>query len=264
MTTSATVELHDMACEQGLLLGAASTVFYQLADKGVGLGVAEHSTTLKRPVDRLRTTLLYIYMMVLGTDDERAAITRMVNRAHGPVHSEGRYSAFDPELQLWVAATLARNGPVIYERLFGPLDEESHEQLYRQSQILGTALQVKPEQWPATRADFEDYWNKKLETLESDPAVQVYVQRLLKAEQRHLLLRPLGKVDDLMARGNVDPRVREVLGLTWTPLDQARYDLFWKVFPPIYRAVPKLLRQLPARLIVLDTRRRMRSGKRVI
>ena len=264
MTRQAPVKLSDIICEQALLLGAASTVLYQLADKGVGLGVAEHSTTLKRPVDRLRTTLLYVYMVITGTDDERAAISRMVNKAHAPVRSEGRYSAFDPELQLWVAATLAHNGPFIYEKVFGPLDEASREQLYRESQILGNALQVKPEQWPATLADFEEYWEKKLETLESDPAVQVYVQRLLNAEQRFLLLRPLAELEDLVARGNVEPRVREVLGLTWTPIDQVRYDLFWKIFPPIYRATPRILRQLPGRLIVRDTRRRMRRGSRVI
>ncbi|MSZ76010.1 MAG: DUF2236 domain-containing protein, partial [Actinobacteria bacterium] len=61
-----------------LLLGAGSTVMYQLAMKGVGLGVAEHSTTLARPVDRLRTTLTYVYVMVLGSAEEKAQIARLV------------------------------------------------------------------------------------------------------------------------------------------------------------------------------------------
>lgn len=261
---AAPVSLADFICEQALLLGAGSTVLYQLADTGTGLGVAEHSTTLERPVDRLRTTLLYVYMMVLGTAEERQAIVRMVNRAHAPVRSEGRYSAFDPELQLWVAATLAHNGLFLYERTFGPLDDASRERIYRESQVFGNALQVRPEQWPANLAEFEDYWRNRIAGFTPEPAVQAYVQQLLSSEQQPVLARPLTRLQDLMSRGNVEPEIREVLGLSWTPSDQRRYDLFWKVFPPVYRRVPRFLRQLAARLVVRDTRRRLRSGRRVI
>lgn len=259
-----TVGLGELITEQALLLGAGSTVLYQLADKGTGLGVAEHSTTLQRPVDRLRTTLLFVYMMIHGTDAERQQISRMVNKAHASVRSAGRYSAYDPELQLWVAATLAHNGIFIYEKTFGPLDEASRERIYRDSQVFGNALQVKPEHWPPTMAEFEDYWERKLDSLTTEPVVQVYAQRLLSPESRPAPLRPLGRLEDLMSRGNLDPRVREVLGLTWTPAEQRRYDLFWKVFPPLYRLTPRALRHLLARAIIRDTRRRMRRGHRVI
>lgn len=264
MRSGKVVRLEDFICEQALLLGAGSTVFYQLADKGTGLGVAEHSTTLRRPVDRLRTTLLYVYVMALGTEEERRAISRMVNRMHKPVRSQERYSAFDPELQLWVAATLARNGIWIYERIFGPLDPASKERIYRDSQVFGNALQVKPEMWPPTWADFEEFWEKKIQTLETEPAVQVYCQRLLDSDSQPIVLRGFVGLQDLLTRGNLDPRVRNLLGLSWTPTDQRRYDLFWKVFPPAYRATPRVLRQGQARLILADTRRRLRAGTRVI
>lgn len=257
--------LADVICEQALLLGAGSTVLYQLADRGTGLGVAEHSTTLARPIDRLRTTLLYVYMMIRGTAAERRTISRMVNKAHAPVRSEGRYSAYDPELQLWVAATLAQNGLFITERIFGRFDDETREHFYRENHVLGNALQVKPEMWPATLAEFEEYWEKKIASFTAaDPAVQVYVQRLMSVEARPRGLRRLGALQGLMSRGNLDPRIREVLGLTWTPRDQRRYDLFWKLFVPVYRLTPRFLRQLPARLVILDTRLRLRQGRRVI
>jgi uncharacterized protein (DUF2236 family) len=258
------VGLADIICEQALLLGAGSTVLYQLADLGTGLGVAEHSNTLARPVDRLRTTLLFVYLMVCGTDAERQKIVRMVNKAHGPVRSEGRYTAFDPELQLWVAATLAQNALSIYERVFGRLDDESRERVYHDSQIFGNVLQVKPEMWPASLADFEDFWDKKLATLSSEPSIRVYVQRLMSVDQQPRGARSISRLQNLMSRGNLDPRVREVLGLTWTPADQRRYDRFWKLFAPAYRMTPRPLRQLLARLVILDTRLRLRMGRRVI
>lgn len=261
------IGLADIIGEQALLLGAGSTVLHQLADRGTGLGVAEHSTTLQRPADRLRTTLLYVYMMIHGTDEERKQIVRMVNKAHAHVRSEGRYSAYDPELQLWVAATLAHNGLFIWEKIHGRLDDASRERIYRDSQIFGNALQVKPEQWPATITDFEEYWERKLDQIAAtppEPTTQVYVQRLLAVDARPHGLRSLGWLQSLMARGNVDPRIREVLGLTWTPGDQWRYDLFWKLFAPLCRLTPRFLRHLLARGIIRDTRRRLHQGRRVI
>lgn len=260
----APIGLADIIRERALMLGAGSTVFNQLADLPTGLGVAEHSTTLARPVDRLRTTLLFVYISVCGTDAERDQIRKLVNKAHASVRSAGRYSAFDPELQLWVAATLAHNGLMIHERIFGRLDDASRERVLREAQIFGTMLQVRPEQWPASAAEFETYWQEKLASLRSDPKVQVYAQRLMYVERVPLPFRPLLMLQNLMARGNVDPTVRDVLGLSWTPRDQAMYDLFWTVFPPIYRRIPKPVRQLSAQAILLDTRIRMRLGRRVI
>jgi uncharacterized protein (DUF2236 family) len=256
--------LADLIAEQALMLGAGSTVFFQLAEKGVGLGVAEHSTTLQRPVDRLRTTLTYVYVMILGTEQEKRTIARLVNKMHAPVRSEGRYSAYDRDLQLWVAATLAHNAIFIRERVWGPLSHADKDRLYRDAQIFGNALQVKPEMWPATLAEFDTYWDRKIGELEGDPAVQVYCQQLMSADQRPVYLRLGAGLQGMLDRGNLDPRTREVLGFTWTPRDQRRYDLFWKVFPPIYRRVPRFLRTYSAHMVLWDMRRRLRTGARVI
>ena len=251
----------DFVGEQMVLLGAGSTVMYQLAMKGVGLGVAEHSTTLRRPVDRLRTTLTYIYVMTWGTEAEKKTVARMVSKMHRPVRSPGRYSAFDPDLQLWVAATLAKNGEWLYEKVFGPMDAATKERCYRESWIYGTALQVRPEMWPPTRADFERYWEESLTRLEPNPIVQEYVRQLLTPRGLLGVFIPL---QSLMTRGNLDPHTRELLDLPWSARDQRRYELFWKLFVPVYRLVPRPLRQVQARLTFWDMRRRMRKGKRVI
>lgn len=256
--------LSDLVAEPVLLLGAGSTVMYQLAMKGVGLGVAEHTTTLARPVDRLRTTLTYVFVMVLGTEEEKRAIARMVNLRHAPVRSEGRYSAFDPDLQLWVAATLARNGEVLHEKVFGPMDDATRERVYRDAWIFGTALQVTPGMWPQTRAEFETFWEESLLRLEPDPAVQCLARELLSREGAHPLMSLAIPLQSLMTRGNLDPRTRSVLALPWSRRDQRLYDAFWKVFIPVYRLVPLPVRQLYAHLLLRDMRSRLRRGSRVI
>lgn len=258
-----TVTLPDLLGEFGLMLGSGSAVMYQLAVWGVGKGVAEHSTTMQRPVDRLRTTLTYVYVMGLGTDEERDKVARMVNRAHVPVRGEG-YSAFDPELQLWVAATLAEVAREMYERIFGPLDPATLEHLYREGWVYGTALQVKPEMWPPTRAEFDAYWERMQGEFRSDPQIQRYARALLSTKDATWFVKPLTPLISLVTRGNLSPAAREVLALPWSAKEQRRYDLFWRVVRVVYPRVPRWLRALPARVAMVEARWRMRTGRRVI
>ncbi|MGO4255941.1 oxygenase MpaB family protein [Marmoricola sp. RAF53] len=255
--------LADYVGESALLLGAGSAVMNQLALYGVGKGVAEHSNTLDRPLDRLRTTLTYVYVMTLGTDEERRTVARLVNRAHRPVRGKD-YTAFDPYLQLWVAATLAQNGEFIYEKTFGPMDEATRERSYQECRIFGTALQVGEDMWPATRADFTAYWERMQGELSPDPQVQAYAAALLSTRGAPLLLRPSIALQNLLTRGNLEPRVREVLALRWSRRDQRAYDAFWAFFRAVYPRVPRPLRTLHARLVMRGMRKRLRQNRRVI
>lgn len=88
-----------------LLAGGAVAILLQVAEPGVGKGVDNHSNFDYRPMDRLRTTMTYVYCMAFGSREEKKTVTEMVHHAHASVRGDG-YSADDPELQLWVAATL--------------------------------------------------------------------------------------------------------------------------------------------------------------
>ncbi len=255
--------LSDYVGESALLLGAGSAVMNQLALLGVGRGVAEHSNTFERPLDRLRTTLTYIYALTLGTEAERTAIARMVNKAHVPIHGDG-YTAFDPRLQLWVAATLTVGGEQMYEKTFGPMDEATRERTYREGWILGTTLQVTEDMWPRTRAEFTAYWEAMQSELSPDPVVQRYARQLISVRAAKWYLIPAVALQGLLTRGNLTPRVREVLDLPWRRRDQWAYDLFWVVFRTTYPLVPKSARTAHSRWLLKDMRARMSANRRVI
>ncbi|MBO9523614.1 MAG: DUF2236 domain-containing protein [Nocardioidaceae bacterium] len=255
--------LADLLYEPGLMLGSGSAVMYQLAVWGVGKGVAEHSNTMQRPLDRLRTTLSYVYVMGLGTEEEQQAIARMVNRAHVPVKGEG-YTAFDPELQLWVAATLAEVAREMYEKIFGPIDPATLEGLYRDGWIYGTALQVKPEMWPPTRAEFDAYWDRMQSEFRSDPQIQRYARALLSTKDAKWFVKPISPLISLVTRGNLSPQAREVLGLSWSDREQQRYNRLWSLIRTVYPWIPRWVRRIPAKVAMRDIRWRMRTGRRVI
>ncbi|MBH0123221.1 oxygenase MpaB family protein [Rhodococcus sp. NPDC003382] len=257
------VNLNDFVGESMLLLGAGATVLLQLAERGVGYGVADHSTTLQRPLDRLRTTMTYVYAVTLGTEEEKKAIVRLVNKAHVPVRSE-TYSAFDPELQLWVAATLYRNGLNMYERFFGKLSDADAERIYRQSAVYGTALQVKEEMWPATRAEFDAYWDEKISTLQVDDKVRAYTRVLLSGGDSPLPVRLAMPLQRFLTIGLLPQRIRDEFALPWSPRDQRRFDRLMATIGAVYVKVPRPIRQLSATYYLRDMRRRFAADKHII
>jgi len=257
------LDLADFVGESMLLIGAGATVLLQLAVPGVGWGVADHSTTLERPLDRLRTTMTYVYAVTLGTPEEKQAVVRLVNRAHVPVRSD-RYNAFDPELQLWVAATLYRNGFDMYERFFGTLSEADAERLYRQSAVYGTALQVTEDMWPATRAEFDAYWDRTIEAATVDDQVRAYVRGLLSGGSAPLPVRMTMPLQRFLTIGLLPPRIRDQFALPWSPRDQRRFDRLMTALPIVYRRVPRPLRQITATYYLRDMRRRLAAHRHLI
>lgn len=262
------LNLADFVGEAFLFLGAGATVLLQMAEPGVGHGVSNHSTVLSRPLDRLRTTMTYVYAVTLGSDEERRAIIRLTNKAHVPVRSKPDgpvpYNGFDPDLQLWVAATLYKNGHDLYERFFGPLDDATADRIYQQSAIYGTALQVAPEMWPATRAEFDQYWQRKLDELTIDDQVREFINKLLRGGDAPLVIRLGMPLNRFVTRGLLPARIREQLYLSWSPLEQRLFDAMMTALPPVYRLIPRPVRWLPSRYYLWDMRRRLKSGRGLI
>ena len=155
-------DLRDLIDGAVLLAGTANAVM-QLARPAVGYGVLESKIdsgqTMRCPFRRIRNTVTYMSVAMMGTEEDRAYYRRQVNRAHALVRSAPgspvRYNAFDPRLQLWVAACLYRGGMDVRTRLHGPVDEATADAIYRQCRRFGTTLQVPEHMWPAGRAAFE-------------------------------------------------------------------------------------------------------------
>ena len=100
------------------------------------------------PIKRARTTFTYLAVAIAGSDAQKAAFRRAVNRAHAELYSTPesplQYNAFDPELQLWVAACPYKGAVDVYRTFVGEMDDEDAERHYREGMTLGTTLQVPP------------------------------------------------------------------------------------------------------------------------
>ena len=125
------------------------------------------------------TTGTYLAAATVGTDADRELIRGAVDGVHARVRSTSSspmsYNAFDPRLQLWVAACLFRYYTDQHEFLHGPLDDAAADAVYRDAKRLGTTLQVREDMWPPDRDAFDEYWKRSLEDLRIDPPVREHL-----------------------------------------------------------------------------------------
>ncbi|MEU7140213.1 oxygenase MpaB family protein [Nocardia sp. NPDC046473] len=251
------------------LLGGTANVIMQLSTRPVGYGVLESTVdsgkVMLHPVKRLRTTVTYLAVAMLGTDAERADYRDAVNRSHRPVHSTAsspvRYSAFDPSLQLWVAACLYWGAKDLYERMHGPMDEPTADAFYRYSARFGTTLQVRPDRWPADRQAFAAYWDSHLADTTIDPPIRDYFNDLidLKMLPRAVQL-VFARPHRFVVAGLLPEHLRDQMGFTWTARDDRALDRILRTIGTTQTWLPRQARMFPVNAYLLDLRLRRRLG----
>ncbi|MEN0085888.1 MAG: oxygenase MpaB family protein [Leifsonia sp.] len=243
------VAAEDIAAEALTLAGGPRALLLQIAHPGVGRGVVDHSDFASRLMDRFEGTVLYLTATMYGTSEEQAAMRRLVNRAHAPVRgvdpaSGTTYNAFDPELQLWVAATLYQTMMDLHGRVFGPLSPPQAGLAYRELSRALSNLQLSHEQWPADRAAFDRYWEGMVGSLRVDAEVLAVSRQILYPSGVSWWMRPGLPLLRLVTAGLLPPAVRAQFRLEWDAARQRRFDRAMRWTARIYPRLPVRLRRL--------------------
>ena len=151
--------------EQLLMLGGGRALLMQVAHPLVGAGVAEYSDYRESPWRRLERTMTSVWTVVYGSRAEAERVGARVQSMHKKVHGrlsqqtgpypEGTlYSAGDPELLLWVHATLVDTALLVYETWVGPLSETEQRDYYEDMKILARVFGTPRAVIPETLGDF--------------------------------------------------------------------------------------------------------------
>src|SRR6266567_4291650 len=154
--------------ENILLLGGGRALLMQLAHPKVAAGVDEHSDFRSHPIRRLRRTIRMTMAIVFGDRDTALAAARAVNQTHGRVRGH-EYRALDPDLLLWVHATLVDSALVTYDTFVRALSPRERDEFFQESKLLGELLGIPRERFPVMYDDFVDYMDGML----SDGSVRV-------------------------------------------------------------------------------------------
>jgi uncharacterized protein (DUF2236 family) len=225
--------LRRVSGEPVLLFGGGRALLLEIAHPLVAAGVAEHSSYRTDPFGRLQRTLEAMSAIVFRDRPAALAAARSVERAHQRVTGRlatpaGRfaagtpYSGRDPELMLWVWATLVDTALLVYERFVEGLDLAARRAYYADhrsvARVLGVPDALVPPSWEAFRAWFDAM-------LESDALVVTPVAREIAAA----VLEPAAALADarrlrLITAGLLPPRLREAFGMDWDDASAARLE----------------------------------------
>ena len=223
--------LRRVSSESVVLLGGGRALLLEIAHPLVAEGVANHSRFREDPLGRLQRTLDALSAIAFR---ERAAAldaVRGVERAHAGVHGRlaaaaGRFAAGtvydgrDPELMLWVWATLVDSALEITARFVAPLDGAAlgayYADQHRVARLLGIPAGLVPADAGAFRAWFEAMLAG--DTLHVGDRAREIAAALLDPP------RPLpgGSLFRFVTAGLLPPRLRDAFHLPWDEAREAR------------------------------------------
>jgi len=229
--------------ERVVLLGWGAAILMQLAHPQVAAGVAQHSRFLDTPMarfQRLSRTIKVMQALNFGNPDEVARAAHLVNTLHGRVNGTTEspapgcpagtpYSALDPNLLLWVLASLLYTLPRAYELFVGPLSAEDYDRFMIDARPLGVLLGTPEARLPRNAADLDHYLATTLAS--GDIAVGPTGKRLVGELLRPAwpwFARPLVWLAALPAIGLLPPAIRRAYHLPWTRRQRfALHALAW-------------------------------------
>jgi uncharacterized protein (DUF2236 family) len=238
--------------EGALLLGGGRALLLQVAHPLVAAGVAQHSNYREDPFGRLYRTLDTVTTIVFGSTAESKEAAARLHRVHTRVRGDAEdgtpYVATDPELIMWVHATLLDTSLLVYENYVGRLSLDERERYYEEQKLLGEQYGVPTDRQPATYGDFNEYFDEmvhggalKVTTALRDVAAATMRPKL----PLPLVGRPVVEYFKLVTTALLPAWLREELGMAWGPgragLHAAQRNVIRRLIP----VLPSLLREFP-------------------
>jgi uncharacterized protein (DUF2236 family) len=213
--------------ETALLLGGGRALLLQVAHPLVAAGVAAHSDYRENPWRRLEQTMSTVWSVVYGTRGEADAAVARVRAVHervrgriaepmGPFRAGTFYSALDPELLLWVHATLVDTALLVYRSWVGPLAEAEQRAYYEEMKTMAVLFGTPEDLIPVTLDTFRDYMRERLASNEiSITEAARKIAATVLAPPLPLPLRPAMRALALVTVGMLPARLRAGYGFPW-------------------------------------------------
>jgi len=255
-----------IASEAAITLGGTRAVLMQIAHPLVALGVYNHSSYMTDPIGRAEHTFIFGQMLAFGSPATTRDAARSINRLHthvfgtlpdnsGAFASGTPYKARDPDLLLWVHATLIDTILLVYPLLIGPLSEAEQDRYYQETKTMAHLLGLLPSLMPKTVRDLRQYVDEMVHSnrLAATPQARQLAQQVLFPDVLPIL-RPLFHLNSQITCALLPQPVRELYGLEWSTRQQRIFDLS-------VRSVRAVLPRLPGSLRILPiTHRLMHEG----
>jgi uncharacterized protein (DUF2236 family) len=235
--------------EAVLLLGGGRALILQVAQPQVAAGVERFSDYRENPWGRLYRTLDVTLRIVFGNAATSREAAEQLRRRHERVTGTDdrgqRYRALDPDLLLWVHATLIDTSLLIYQRYVARLADSERASYYEEMKLLGEAYGIPRGRMPADYAAFRAYFERMLgDGLRVTDTLRDVTDAVLRPPLP-FVARPIVEMFRLVTVGTLPEALRGELGLSWGPARQRLLDASTVTIRNLMPLLPGLMRYFP-------------------
>ncbi len=256
-----------------LLLSGGRALLLQVAHPLVAQGVVDHSQFEAEPFGRLLGTVRWVMEVVFGTTAEARRACERLSQIHATVRgvlqpenatteiaAAAPYDALDPQLGLWVHATLVDSMLLGYETLVKPLPRPDADRFVEEWNVVGELLSLPRTCLWATAAALRAYLEERMASGMVAPvaASRRAARTVLHPPFPWPGLEPASQALGFMSAGFLPASVRRDYDIAWSAL-QVRY--FRDLCRLSRRLHPYLPRRLRASPIYDLAQQRLRSKR---
>jgi uncharacterized protein (DUF2236 family) len=253
---------HRINAERIVLLGWGRAILLQLAHPLIAAGVHDHSgfrSTTWATVTRLYHTVHAMLALTFGSEIEREKALDGIRQIHQRVHGhlqtatrsfpEGtRYSAEDPDLVLWVHATLLESVPIAYEQFVQPLTVAERDAYCAAAAPIAVALKARSEDVPRTWGEARAYLDRMYGsgTLEVTEQARTLARAVLSPPAAAAWIAgPATWTNRIVTLGLLPPQIRRQYRFDWTRLNQRTFNLLVPALRSMRRVMPRAVTEWP-------------------
>jgi uncharacterized protein (DUF2236 family) len=209
--------------ESVVALSGPRALLMQAAHPVAFAGFFRSTDALDEPYERLHRTALVLDTIGFGSREGADRATRRVRAMHRHVRwtdADGTpRAADDPDLLLWILATLVDSALVVYQKYVGGLTRDERDAYWRDYRQIGRLFGLRDADMPADIAAFEAYMAGMLDgdVLHVTPAARELAVRIVMRPPVPLRARPLLELANQITIGLLPTDIRRQYGLRWDP-----------------------------------------------
>jgi uncharacterized protein (DUF2236 family) len=255
--------------ERMVLLGWSRAILLQLAHPLVAAGVADHSSFRDgglASARRLHLTVKAMLALSFGDEPSRAAALDGIRAIHRRVHGHiparaGRfpagmpYSAEDPDLVLWVHATLLDSIPLIYEHAVQPITAKDRDAYCAEAAAVAVDLGARDSDVPRTWEALRIYMDRMYAS--GSIAVSAQARELASAVLAPPfapLVLPAAWMNRLVTVGLLPRQIRAQYGFSWSGSQKIMLRRLTAALRAVRRVTPSALALWPEAMHVSSAR----------
>jgi uncharacterized protein (DUF2236 family) len=235
--------------EPWVLIGGIRALMLQIAHPAIADGVHRYSNFQEDALDRGRRTFMAMAKIYFAEAEVARKTAVQLHHIHSFIRgtyvlksgAKKDYCANDPDLLLWVLATLIDTTFLVFDLLHNGMETSLKHQFYEETKVTAQLMGIPEEKFPPTLEDFNAYFKKVVdEELTVDLTCRQLAQAIL--DNRYSSKR----IATALAVGLLPSTLSAALDLEDGPRVHRRFHRLIRRVKWTYKLIPPYLRYAPA------------------